>query len=69
MPDKNKDSVKEFLSHLPQEMIELTLEAVRLTEKMEHETDEAVKRELARELNILNQEIILSAREDHSMAS
>jgi len=69
MEDEHEGAVSEFLNRLPREMLELTLEAVRLKERMEQETDETKKREMARQLNILNQEIILNAREDHSMAS
>ncbi len=69
MEDEHEGAVSEFLNRLPREMLELTLEAVRLKERMEQEPDETRKREMARQLNILNQEIILSAREDHSMAS
>lgn len=69
MEDEHEEAIGEFLNRLPWEMLELTLEAVRLKETMDRETDETRKQDLARQLNILNQEIILSAREDHSMAS
>ena len=69
MFDSKNINERDFLNSLPEEMVELAQEAVALEDKIEAETDPEIKQKLQHELYLLQREIILSAKTDHSMDS
>ncbi len=69
MFDLKNVNERAFLNSLPEEMVELAAEAVGLQDKIEAETDLEIRLKLQHELELLKQEIILSAKTDHSMDS
>ena len=60
-------AIREFLNLLPDEMIELALEAVHLKDQIEAATDLQTQTTLQNELDLVNEIIIRSARPDRSM--
>jgi hypothetical protein len=60
-------AIREFLNLLPDEMIELALEAVHIKDELEVVTDLQTQIELQNELDLVNEKIIRSARPDRSM--
>ena len=59
-------AMREFLNLLPDEMIELALEAVHLKDQIEAATDLQTQIEFQNELDSVNRKIIQSARPDRS---
>ena len=60
-------AIREFLNLLPDEMIELALEAVHLKDQIEAATDLQTQTALQNELDLVNEKIIRSARPARSM--
>lgn len=60
-------AIREFISQLPDEMIELALEAVHLKDQIEAATDLQTQIEFQNELDLVNEKIIRSSRLDRSM--
>ncbi len=61
------DTIREFLNQLPDEMVELALEAVHIKDELEVVTDLQTQIELQNKLDLVNRMIIQSARPDRSM--
>ena len=60
-------AINEFLNQLPDEMIELALEAVHLKEQLEAATDLQTQIDLQNELDLVTRKIIQSVCPDRSM--
>ncbi len=60
-------AIREFISQLPEEMIELALEAVHRKDQIEAATDLQTQTALQNELDLVNEKIIRSSRLDRSM--
>ena len=60
-------AIREFLNLLPDEMIELALEAVHIKDELEATTDLQTQIELQNELDLVNRKIIRSVCPDRSM--
>ena len=60
-------AIKEFISQLPEEMIELALEAVHLKDQIEVATDLQTQIEFQNELDLATRKIIRSVCPDRSM--
>ena len=60
-------AIREFISQLPEEMIELALEAVHLKDQIEVATDLQTQTDLQNELDLVNRKIILSVCPGRSM--
>ena len=59
-------AINEFLNQLPDEMIELAMEAIHLKDQIEAATDLQTQTDLQNELDLVNRKIIQSARPDRS---
>ena len=60
-------AIREFLNQLPDEMVELALEATRIKEELVAAIDLQTQIDLQNELDLVNQKIIRSARLDYSI--
>ena len=60
-------AIREFISQLPEEMIELALEAVHLKDQIEVATDLQTQTDLQNELDLVTRKIIRSVCPDRSM--
>ena len=60
-------AIREFLSQLPEEMIELAMEAIHLKDQIEAATDLQTQTDLQNELDLVNRKIIQSVCPDRSM--
>ena len=66
MPAENV-AIREFLNQLPDEMVELALEALHNKEELVAAIDLQTQIDLQNELDLMNQKIIQSASPDCSM--
>ncbi len=59
--------IREFLNLLPEEMIELAMEAIHLKDQIEAATDLQTQTDLQNELDLVTRKIIQSVCSDRSM--
>ena len=59
--DATTNAAKEFLSKLPEEVVMLALEAVKLQDQLNSTTDKQVHDDIQHKLELINRRIIQSA--------
>lgn len=63
---ERRQAFEELLANLPKDMVEIASKAVLLQEEIDDELDPVRKKELLKQLDLLNQEFLLAASTDEN---